>query len=72
MHFPRIFVLFITILIQRIRLQEEVMLEIDGIEPNAGPLYGETRVLVRIKNFKDKYTELYPQPKVNRNLINSV
>ena len=47
---------FITIsLFEIILLQEEVMVEIDGIEPNAGPLYGETRVLVRLKNLNEKY-----------------
>ena len=57
---------FITIsLFEIILLQEEVMVEIDGIEPNAGPLYGETRVLVRLKNLNEKYVNLFPLPKVN-------
>ena len=59
-----LFVFVILIQIQKIKLQEEVMLEIDGIEPNSGPLNGETRVLVRLKNFDEKYTDVYPQPKV--------
>ena len=64
MHFLNLFVFVILIQIQKIKLQEEVMLEIDGIEPNSGPLNGETRVLVRLKNFDEKYTDVYPQPKV--------
>lgn len=64
MSYRKIVLFVMTMLIQRIRLEEETMLEIDGIEPNSGPLYGETRVLVRLNNFKDKYVNLYPQPKV--------
>ena len=64
MSYRKIVLFVMTMLIQRIRLEEETMLEIDGIEPNSGPLYGETRVLVRLNNFKDKYLNLYPQPKL--------
>ena len=65
MFLTKLFLFVLSLLIQKIRLDEEIMLEIDGIEPNAGPISGETRVLVRIRNFKDKYVELYPQPKVS-------
>jgi hypothetical protein len=39
-------------------------LEIMGIEPNSGPVSGETRVLVRFKDFNTKLIEEYPHPKV--------
>jgi hypothetical protein len=39
-------------------------LEILGIEPNAGPEYGETRVLVRLKDFDKDLIDDYPRPKV--------
>ena len=39
-------------------------LEIMGIEPNSGPVSGETRVLVRFKEFNTKLIEEYPHPKV--------
>lgn len=39
-------------------------LEIMGIEPNSGPVYGETRVLVRFKDFNTNLIEEYPHPKV--------
>jgi len=39
-------------------------LKILGIEPNAGPEYGETRVIVRISNLTQEMINLYPYPKV--------
>jgi len=55
---------FLSLLIQKVKLAMEEFVEIEGIEPVAGPLYGETRVIVRIKNFKDSFTETYQHPKV--------
>lgn len=40
-------------------------LEILGIEPNAGPVYGETRVTVRIKNFDKNLIDTYDRPTVS-------
>jgi hypothetical protein len=40
-------------------------LEVLGIEPNAGPSYGETRVLVRFRDFNPIIIEDYPHPRVN-------
>ena len=39
-------------------------LQILGIEPNAGPDYGETRVLVRLDNLTKDLRLKYPSPKV--------
>jgi hypothetical protein len=44
-------------------------LEIMGVEPNAGPSYGETKVLVRFKDFDPSIIEDYPRPRVKINLI---
>lgn len=47
-------------------LSEEIPeLKILGIEPNAGPDYGETRVTVRLSNLSREFIEKYPYPKVN-------
>ena len=40
-------------------------LKIEGINPNAGPEYGETRVTVRLSELDIKLTKKYPTPKVN-------
>ena len=40
-------------------------LEILGIEPNGGPVYGDTRVLVRIKDFNRDLIDDYDRPKVS-------
>mgnify|MGYP000973802848 CR=1 FL=1 len=39
-------------------------LEILGIEPQSGPVYGETRVIVRLKDFNSELIESYPHPSV--------
>ena len=39
----------------------EFALEIDSIEPNGGPVYGDTRVLVRGGPFEEMDL-IYPQP----------
>ena len=63
--FIRKFILFLlSLLFCKVKLAEEDIVEIEGIEPIAGPLYGETRVVVRIKNFKESYNETYKHPKV--------
>ena len=43
---------------------ELTQLEIQGIEPNAGPVYGETRVTVRLNNFDSSLIDAYDRPKV--------
>jgi hypothetical protein len=43
-------------------------LEILGIEPNGGPVYGETRVTVRMKNFDNSLIDIYDRPSVRQNL----
>ena len=39
-------------------------LQMLGIEPNAGPDYGETRLLVRLVNLTKDLILKYPTPKV--------
>ncbi len=39
-------------------------LQMLGIEPNAGPDYGETRLLVRLENLTKDLILKYPTPKV--------
>lgn len=43
-------------------------LKLLGIEPNAGPDYGETRVTVRFSNLTQELIKKYPYPKVNKNI----
>jgi hypothetical protein len=38
--------------------------EIMGIEPHSGPVFGETRVLVRLKELNPDLIDDYPRPKV--------
>jgi hypothetical protein len=60
--------LFILLSLIELFFNKEVgQLEILGIEPNAGPVYGETRVLVRLKDFDRDLIDEYDRPKV-RNL----
>jgi hypothetical protein len=40
-------------------------IQILGIEPNSGPISGETRVLVRLKDFDVDLIDDYPHPNVN-------
>jgi hypothetical protein len=54
-----IFSIFIYIRTQEIKLL--------GIEPMSGPEYGETRVLVRMKDFQTDLKDDYPNPKVINN-----
>ncbi len=51
-------------------------IELLGIEPLSGPEYGiniiklgDTRVLVRLKNFPEELKDDYPHPKVKKNLF---
>ena len=48
--------------VEQIYKNDEIGLAIDSIEPEAGPMTGETRVLVRGGPFEDM-TLLYPRPK---------
>ena len=48
--------------LEQIYKNDEIGLAIDSIEPEAGPITGETRVLVRGGPFEDM-TLLYPRPK---------
>lgn len=52
-------------LIEIILNKELGQLEILGIEPNAGPVYGETRVTVRLKDFDADLIDDYDKPKVS-------
>ena len=60
-----IFLLCIFTLIEYILNIEVPPLEILGIEPLGGPVYGETRVLVRIKDFNRELIDDYDRPKVS-------
>jgi hypothetical protein len=48
---------------------------IQGIEPNSGPDNGQTKVLVRLKEFDKSLVEIYPHPKCrfgsNQNTVNA-
>lgn len=46
-------------------------LTILGIEPNAGPVSGNTRVTVRLKDFDKNLIDDYDRPKVRINFNNS-
>ena len=52
-------------LIELVLNKELGQLEILGIEPNAGPVYGETRVTVRLKDFDADLIDDYDRPKVS-------
>lgn len=56
--------LVISALVKAIFSIELTQLEILGIEPNAGPEYGETRVTVRLNNFDKNLIDDYDRPKV--------
>jgi hypothetical protein len=43
---------------------QDYKLKLQGIEPNAGPDTGETRVLVRFEEIDISIKETYPHPKV--------
>lgn len=59
-------ILFVFVsLIQYIWNVELGELEIQGIEPNGGPEYGETRVTVRLKDFNTDLIDEYDRPKVS-------
>ena len=60
--FIYIFITFITITksVKETKLNTDTRIE--GIEPNSGPTHGETRVLVRLKNFNQELIPEYPHP----------
>lgn len=62
------FLFLATFLVHLILGKEPMELEILGIEPNAGPTYGETRVLVRLKSFDRDLIDDYDKPKVRFNI----
>lgn len=64
-----IFQLFFFGLFGVIQSIEPQDLEIMGIEPNAGPIYGETRVTVRMREFDKSLIDSYPHPKVRFNQL---
>lgn len=68
-----LFLLCIIYLIDIIKSIEVPPIEILGIEPNGGPVYGDTRVLVRIKDFNRDLIDDYDRPKVSKRIkiINS-
>ena len=60
------YTLIILLSILEFILGKEVgQIEIQGIEPNSGPVYGETRVLVRVKDFDRDLIDDYDRPKVS-------
>jgi hypothetical protein len=62
--FILIFYQLIFLALLAITKGQEYKLELLGIEPNAGPDSGETRVLVRFKDIDREIIEQYPHPKV--------
>lgn len=60
-----IFLLCYISLINLLNSLDVPLLEIQGIEPNGGPVYGDTRVLVRIKDFNRDLIDDYDRPKVS-------
>lgn len=60
------FLLLVFSALVKLILNAEVSdLEILGIEPNAGPVYGETRVTVRLRDFNKDLIDTYDRPKVS-------
>lgn len=57
--------LFIAAIIEVVFNKEVGQIEIQGIEPNSGPVYGETRVVVRIRDFDRDLIDDYDRPKVS-------
>ena len=49
-----------TICVKETKLNTDTRIE--GIEPNSGPTTGETRVLVRLRNFDQELIPDYPHP----------
>lgn len=64
MSLNKLFVLVFVSLLKNILGVELTELEILGIEPNGGPIYGETRVTVRLKDFNTDLIDEYDRPKV--------
>lgn len=62
----KFFLLVFSALVQKILNAEVSELEIMGIEPNAGPVYGETRVTVRLRDFDTSLIDSYDRPKVSQ------
>jgi hypothetical protein len=56
---------FIFLAILALIKSQEYKLQLLGIEPNAGPDSGETRVLIRFAEIDRGIKEEYPHPKVN-------
>lgn len=71
----KILQVFILTLLNSFLSKEPGDIEILGIEPNAGPVYGETRVLVRIKDFDRDLIDDYDRPKCrfggNQRIVNA-
>ena len=59
--FKLIFILYSFVMILADQFPE---LKLQGIEPNGGPDYGETRVIVRFSNLTQDLIKKYPYPKV--------
>lgn len=68
---PFIFILLLNL----IAVNAIEMIEIEGIEPNAGPLTGDTHVMIRLKDFKESFLKDFPEPKCkfgyNRGIVNA-
>ena len=63
-HFPKLISFYLILILSlsaKILAQDE-QISIMGIEPNGGLTSGETRVLVRLNNFKQELISTYPHP----------
>ena len=59
----KIFLISLTAIIKYVCSVEIGEIEMTGIEPNSGPVYGETRVTVRFKKFDRNLINEYDRPK---------
>ena len=63
-HYPKLISFYLILILSlsaKILAQDE-QISIMGIEPNGGLTSGETRVLVRLNNFKQELISTYPHP----------
>lgn len=71
----KIFLITLTAIIKYVFTVDIGEIEITGIEPNSGPVYGETRVTVRLKNFDKNLIDDYDRPKCrfgsNQRIVNA-
>lgn len=56
--------IFLLLSVLLVQCKEPSDIYVLGIEPNSGPVTGETRVLVRLKDFDTSLIDDYPHPTV--------